>query len=173
MRLKINFSAANDELVELINTGFKLISEAEADYSAKKKADTYDDKTDVEKIGKPIQKWGDNVSEKLEEIFPTPLEANLFANPNIPFGAVSGDYNFQSFKSRAYHFVKGLNKIRLNSLPEYTDQLPALETDDVWKRAVIVRALVDDDVLEGHISSFAAIRLLPGDGTHVRGPHRG
>jgi len=34
---------------------------------------------------------------------------------------VSGDYNYQSTLRRCRYFVRGLNKIRLQSLPDYTD----------------------------------------------------
>lgn len=121
MRLRIHFSAANDELVLLINEGYESINEAQEEYKKRKDAGSYNDKNDVPAIAEPVEKWASKVNSSLERIFPTPLEGNLFANPDIPFGAVSGDYKYKSFINRAHHYVRGLNKIRIQSLPEYTD----------------------------------------------------
>lgn len=121
MRLRIHFSAANDELVLLINEGYESINEAQEEYKKRKDAGSYNDQSDVSAIAEPVEKWASKVNSSLEQIFPTLLEGNLFANPDIPFGAVSGDYKYQSFISRAHHYVRGLNKIRIQSLPEYTD----------------------------------------------------
>jgi len=121
MRLRIHYAAANDELVSLINEGYKSINQIQNVYKRRKSSGSYDDKKDVPEIAQPIEKWAEKVSSALERIFPTPLEGNLFANPDIPFGTVSGDYKYQSFISRAYHYVRGLNTIRIQSLPEYTD----------------------------------------------------
>jgi hypothetical protein len=65
--------------------------------------------------------WADKVVQSLEGIFPTQLERHLFLDPEIPFGSVSGDYNYQSLLRRCKYYVRGLNKIRLVSLSEYTD----------------------------------------------------
>jgi hypothetical protein len=42
-------------------------------------------------------------------------------NPEIPFGAVSGDYQYQSMMMNFKHHLRGLVNIRQNSLPQYTD----------------------------------------------------
>lgn len=121
MRLRIHYSAANEELVSLINDGYESINQVQGDYNNRKKEGSYNDKNDVPIISQPVESWASNVSSALLKIFPTPLENNLFQNPDIPFGAVSGDYQYQIFISRARHYVKGLNRIRTQSLPEYTD----------------------------------------------------
>ena len=121
MRLRIHYAAANDELVSLINEGYESINQTQIEYTKRKRLGSYDDKKDVPEIAGSIEKWAEKVCSALERIFPTPLERNLFANPDIPFGAVSGDYKYQSFISRAYHYVRGLNTLRIQSLPEYTD----------------------------------------------------
>lgn len=121
MRLRISSSLANEELIALINDGYDSISKAQEDYKSRKDQGIYNDKKDVDEIAKPVEDWVAKVESALKKIFPTPLEANLFSNPEIPFGAVSGDYKYQSFISRAHHFVRGLNKIRVQSIAEYTD----------------------------------------------------
>jgi hypothetical protein len=75
----------------------------------------------VDELVAPVTAWAEKVVEALGRIFPTRLETHLFSDPEIPFGAVSGDYKYQSTLRRCRYFVRGLNKIRLQSLPEYTD----------------------------------------------------
>ena len=121
MRLRVSFASANEDLVLLVNEGYALLDDIGVAYSKKKKGGTYDDSNDVSELAKPIEEWADRVKSDLVRIFPTPLESNIFLNPDIPFGTVSGDYKYQSFVSRAHHYIRGLNKIRINSLVEYTD----------------------------------------------------
>ncbi len=121
MRLRIHYAAANDEFVSLINEGYESINQIEKEYRQKKSTGVFDDSKDVPEIAQPINEWAEKVASSLERVFPTPLERNLFENPDIPFGAVSGDYKYQSFISRAYHYIRGLNNIRIQCLPEYTD----------------------------------------------------
>lgn len=54
------------------------------------------------------------------------MEINLFLNPEVPFGAVSGDYEYQRLMRRFLYFMRGLDGIRATSLPQYTD-LPLRE----------------------------------------------
>lgn len=155
MRLLISSSAANEELVGLINDGYASLSNAQEDYRTCKDTGMYDDKKDIDEIAKPVEEWASHVEQALVKIFPTQLESNLFANPEIPFGAVSGDYQFQSFISKAHHFIRGLNKIRTTSLPEYTD-LPLefrlfIEDIDSFRKVRDVNpSLVSDVVKDGY-----------------------
>jgi hypothetical protein len=113
---------ANEELVALINEGYDAISAVQADYRSRKENGTYNDSKDVDDLVTPVNAWADKVVESLGRIFPTQLETHLFLDPEIPFGAVSGDsYQYQSALRRCRYFVRGLNKIRLQNLPEYTD----------------------------------------------------
>ena len=121
MRLRIHMATANEELVALVNEGYDAVSEMQARYRHKKEDGTYNDEKDIEKLATPVNSWADKVVQSLHRIFPTQLEANLFLDPDIPFGTVSGDYKYQSALSRCRHFIRGLNKIRVQSLPEYTD----------------------------------------------------
>lgn len=122
MRLRIHIATANEELVALINEGYDAISAMQAAYRDRKEMGTYnDDSKNLDELVAPVNAWVDKVVESLGRIFPTQLETRLFLDPEIPFGAVSGDYKYQSTLLRCRHFVRGLNKIRLQSLPEYTD----------------------------------------------------
>lgn len=121
MRLRVHVATANEELVSLVNEGYDALSSMQADYKRRKDSGTYDDAKDAKEIGSPIDAWANKVVEAFGRIFPTQLEPHLFLDPEIPFGAVSGDYKYQSMLMRCRHFVRGLNKIRLRSLPEYTD----------------------------------------------------
>ena len=121
MRLRIHSGTANEELVALLNEGYDAVSAMQEEYQQKKDAGTYDDSKDVNGLIAPVENWANKVAESLVRIFPTKLELHLFQNPEIPFGTVSGDYNFQSALQRCHYFLRGLNKIRLQSLPEYTD----------------------------------------------------
>lgn len=121
MRLRIHMATANEELVALVNEGYDAISVMQTAYQEKKGNGTYNDSRDVEELTAPVNAWADKVVEALGRIFPTQLETHLFLDPEIPLGAVSGDYKYQSTLKRCRHFVRGLNSIRLNSLPEYTD----------------------------------------------------
>ena len=121
MRLRVHIATANEELVALVNEGYDVLSAVQAAYQDRKRTGRYDDSKDVDEVVAPIEAWATKVVEALARIFPTQLERYLFGDPEIPFGAVSGDYNYQSTLKRCRYFVRGLNRIRLQSLPEYTD----------------------------------------------------
>ena len=119
MRLRVR--TANDELLALINQGYEAISAAQSNYARRQAAGTFDDSKHVEEVVAPINTWADRVVAALDRIFPTALETNLFLDPPSAFGAVSGDYKYQSAMKRARDFVRGLNRIRKESIAEYTD----------------------------------------------------
>lgn len=121
MRLRIHSTTANEELVELLNEGYDAVSAMQAQYEKMKEANTYDDSKDVAGLVAPMDAWLRKVSDSLLRIFPTRLELSLFENPETPFGTVSGDYQYQRAVQRCHRFLRALNKIRLESLPEYTD----------------------------------------------------
>ncbi len=121
MRLRVHAATANEELVALLNEGYNALTAVQAEYQRRKKEGTYDDAKPIDEIVAPIEVWANRVVQALGRIFPTQLETHLFRDPEIPFGAVSGDYNYQIMLKRCRYFVRGLNKIRLESLPEYTD----------------------------------------------------
>jgi hypothetical protein len=128
MRLRIHAATANEELVTLVNEGYDALSAMRAEYQKRKESGAYDDTKDVDEITDPGEAWANKVIESLERIFPTQLEKNLFIDPDILFGTVrsetiyaAGDFRYESALRRCRRLVSGLNKIRLQSLPEYTD----------------------------------------------------
>ena len=156
MRLRIHIATANEELVALVNEGYNAISAMQIAYQEKKENGTYNDSKDVEELAAPVNAWADKVAESLGRIFPTQLETHLFLDPEIPFGAVSGDYQYQSTLMRFRHFVRGLNKIRLNSLPEYTDlpldvRLYVEDIDSFRKVRDVNPATVLDVLTDGYL----------------------
>lgn len=121
MRLKVPVASANEALISLINRGYTVLGEIRADYASKKQAGCYNKETDIPHYEEQMNHWATAVVEGLKDMFPTELEINLFLNPDIPFGAVSGDYEYQSLIRRFGYYVRGLETIRQASLPQYTD----------------------------------------------------
>lgn len=157
MRLRMHTATANEELVALVNEGYDALIAVQTDYRQRKKQGTYDDSKDVDQLLAPVNIWADKVVESLRRIFPTQLETHLFLDPEIPFGAVSGDYKYQSRLVRCRHFVRGLNRIRLQSLPEYTDlpldaRLYVEDIDSFRKVRDINPATVMDVLTNGYLN---------------------
>jgi len=121
MRLKVSVALANENLIALINRGYAVLDAIKQDYAKKKETKSYNEDIDNPKYEDQINQWGDEVVNGLTSIFPTELEKNLFLNPEIPFGTVSGDYKYQSMVRRFQHFIRGLEAIRQSSLSQYTD----------------------------------------------------
>lgn len=156
MRLKITMASANENLVSLINRGYTLLVAIKEDYSTRKNSDTYRESEDNSRYAQQFEDWATAVVAELERIFPTELEKNQFLNPEIPFGAVSGDYAYQSMLRRANYFIKGLQTIRHVSLKEYTDlpltdRLYVEDIDSFQKVRDINPAMVADFLKNGHL----------------------
>lgn len=156
MRLKVHFVTANEELVGLVNEGYTAIAAVQTEYKSRKENGSFDDTKDVDVLFPPVNAWATKVVQALERIFPTNLERNLFLDPEIPFGAVSGDYNYQSAISKSRDFVRGLNRIRLQSLTEYTDlpldaRLYIEDIDSFRKVRDVNPAIVMDVLTDGYL----------------------
>lgn len=157
MRLRIHIAMANEELVALVNEGYDAISAIQAAYQKRKDRGVYNDSKDVDELIAPVNAWADKAVESLGRIFPTQLETHLFLDPEIPLGVVSGDYKYQSALNRCRHFVRGLNKIRLYSLPEYTDlpldvRLYVEDIDSFRKVRDVNPATVMDILTDGYLN---------------------
>jgi hypothetical protein len=140
MRLKVPMTSANESLIALINRGYAVLEAIKQDYSAKKEARSYNKDNDIPRYEEQMNQWGTEVVAGLTRIFPTELECNLFLNPQIPFGLIRGDYEYQSMVRRLGYFIRGLGTIRQTSLPQYTD-LP-----------------IQDRLYVEHIDSFQKVR---------------
>jgi hypothetical protein len=152
MRLKVHIATANEELLALVNEGYEALSEIDANYKQKKEAGTYDDTKDSTILAAPINTWAAKVVEALGRIFPTQLESHLFLDPEIPLGMSRGDHQYVDIRRRCRYWVRGLNEIRLQSLPEYTD-LPLeariyVEDIDSFRKVRDVNPAVVMDVLK-------------------------
>jgi len=156
MRLRTHFASANEELVALVNEGYDAISAMQSAYQTMKSNGTYDDLKNADELTAQVEVWAQKVVGALGRIFPTQLEAHLFGDPEIPFGTVSGDHKYQSALRRCRYFVRGLNAIRLQSLPEYTDlpvdvRLYVEDIDSFRKVRDINPATVMDLLADGYL----------------------
>jgi hypothetical protein len=124
MRLNISANSADEVLIALTNDGYTLAATVRHDYQQKKAGNSYSEVIDNVRYEAMINEWGERVRTGLISIFPTELEWNLFVNPEVPLGAVSGDYKFESLVKRLLDLALGLDKIRSSRVPQYTD-LPA------------------------------------------------
>jgi hypothetical protein len=152
----MHVATANEELLALVNEGYDAISSMQSAYQARKSNGTYDDSKDVAELVAPVDAWANKVAGALGRIFPTQLETHLFLDPEIPFAAVSGDYNYGCALVRCRHFVRGLNRIRLQSIPEYTDlpldiRLYVEDIDSFHKVRDVNPSIVMDVLTDGYL----------------------
>lgn len=92
------------------------------EYRSKKANKTFDEQIDQACHGEQIEGWVQEVLNALSGIFPTELECHVFLNPAHPFGAVADpDYHWKCLMLRLMDLIRGLDKIRQESLPQYTD----------------------------------------------------
>ena len=121
MRLLVSGNSANEQLIALVNAGYKLMHSIRTDYNAKKAAGSYSEAADNPRFSGQIDQWGGSVQAALLAIFPTELEWNLFLHPAPRFNTVSGDYAFECLMLRLDELIRGLDKIRQSNIPQYTD----------------------------------------------------
>ncbi|MFH1011988.1 MAG: hypothetical protein V1784_12230 [bacterium] len=107
--------------------GYQLHATIWEEYRTKKANKTFDAQADRARHGEQIDGWAQEALNALSGIFPTELECHVFLNPEHPFGAVADpDYHWKCLMLRLMDLVRGLDKIRQESLPRYTD-LPIKE----------------------------------------------
>lgn len=121
MRLNVSMASANEEIIHLTNSGYEVLNSIRADYALKKAAGQYSKHAVFPIYVDAAHKWMESVGTRLLAIFPTALEHNLFLNPEVPFGAVSGDYEYESAMRKLSFVIRGLERIRTDCLPQYTD----------------------------------------------------
>jgi hypothetical protein len=153
MRLKVSATSANEQLVALVNDGYVILQWLREDHAARRQANAFDDTKDNAPYESRAEEWAGTVVDALRSIFPTDLEVNTFLNPEIPLGAVSGDYNWASLVRRLQYFIRGLDQIRQRSLPEYTDipLQPRLYVEDIdsFRKVRDINPAAVEDVLKG------------------------
>jgi hypothetical protein len=123
MRLRVSANAADEHLVSLINEGYALLAEIRADYTNRRQTKTYAADRDNARYRAAGSTWRQKVRNTLDVIFPTALEANTFLNPNVPPGGTAHGVNFEygGFVHQFHHLILGLDKIRKEAIPTYTD----------------------------------------------------
>jgi len=144
MRLRKSRNTAEEELINLLNKGYQVLNWLKVDYSQKRQSGAFNPATDHKRHEDIVNEWGREVTNTLNSIFPTELEANQFLHPPHTFGAIAAetqdDYKSGSLHARFDDRLKGLDEIRRNSLIRYTD-LP-----------ITTRLYIED------IDSFAKVR---------------
>ena len=125
MRLKKSKNAAQEQLIALVNEGYKIHAWLRSDYVEKRRQGTFDPNSDHQKYKDIVNEWGARVVDALNTIFPTELEANTFLNPPHKLGAISADnqddYKAKSLKVRMIDLLHGLDSIISDNLTRYTD----------------------------------------------------
>ena len=123
MRLKKSRPAAEEQLTSLVNEGYQALGEIQRDYQRKTESKNFDPGPDNKRYEDLINDWGRRVLAGLDEIFPTKLENNTFANPQTAFGTISGsiDYQYGCLTSRLRDLISGLDNIISRNLDRYTD----------------------------------------------------
>ena len=157
MRPKIPLTSANETLIALVNRGYSVLAAITQDYSARKNAGGYKEEEDNARYAEQVNQWASEVASELTRIFPTELERNLFLNPEIPFGAVSGDYKYASMVRDFQFYIRGLETIRQTSLAQYTDlpiqdRLYVEDIDSFQKVRDVNPAMVTDFLKNGFVS---------------------
>jgi len=124
MRLKKSRVAAEEELIPLINEGYRSLTWIETHYHEAQKQGTFDSDRDNQLYEHTVNEWGNKVVQALNSIFPTELEANSFLNPPPPpFGTITSgtDRRWHSLVRRLPGFIHALERIIEVNLTRYTD----------------------------------------------------
>lgn len=151
MRLTRSKNSAEEELTLLLSEGYSMLQWLRSDYRSRVKGQTFSAERDNQEYTNTINKWGDLVLQALRSIFPTPLEANAFANPRSPGFTTLRDTTDETWfylQQRTELLLVGLKEILTNDLSRYTDS-PIQE-----------RLYIED------IDSFRKVRDINADAVH-------
>jgi len=125
MRLKKSKAGAEEELVSLINEGYKLLDWILSDYQTKTKNDKISRWIEIDKLYKgKVNLWIDKVKTTLESIFPTSMETYSFNPASFPpLESISAErklqYSYQYL--RLEECLKTLKEILKVDLVRYSD----------------------------------------------------
>lgn len=129
MRLKVSRSSAEEMLVAHINEGYELRRKLWQDYTSRRDAGMFTSDEDLPRLNTLVDGWANNVLQSLGSVFPTPLEANLFANRYSSSAAYYQEID-QRFGRLYYEttprLIERLQEIFESNLLRYTD-LPLTE----------------------------------------------
>ena len=107
MRLKKSRASAEEDLIAVLNEGYRLLNEYDEEYAKRKRLDE-------KEHGYKLNDWGNKTIETLESIFPTELEAHLFLNPpskGIRYVETTIDRTYQNLRHRLKELLESLTKI--------------------------------------------------------------
>src|SRR3990170_1915458 len=91
MRLKKSKNAAEEDIIRMLNDGYRILNWLKSDYAQKKQNGTFNATTDHQRYNDVVNDWGQQVVSRLMLIFPTELEANQFLHPPVHFGNIAAD----------------------------------------------------------------------------------
>lgn len=160
MRLRKSKSAADEELLRLVNDGYRFLQEREIDFSAKMKSPTVDEEAEVALSDEGFKVWTARAIAALESIFPTSREAFLFARADSSMVLVDRRGVFGRFwgqTQRAEQFVRQLDSIRVHLLAQYTDlplgsRLYVEDVDSFAKVRDVNPSAVSEFLVEGRLN---------------------
>jgi hypothetical protein len=124
MRLKKSKVAAEEELVSLINEGYRILTWVKTHYHEAQEQGTFDSDRDNQLYEDAVNEWGTKVVQALNSIFPTELEANSFLEPPPPpLGTITSgtDRRWHSLTRRLPEFIRALERVTGVNLTRYTD----------------------------------------------------
>jgi len=122
MRLKKSKNAAEEELVTLINEGYKIADFMNEDYHEKSIHNDFDSGKDNKIYRDMFNEWGNKVVSVLDSIFPTSLESSSFIHTQYTLlGSPGADREWFQQRTNLIEDIKALKRIRDDDLKNYTD----------------------------------------------------
>jgi hypothetical protein len=108
----------------LLNDGYALLQWVRSDYTNRVNQQIFKPELDNQEYADAINRWGVQVQDALDSIFPTPLEANAFRNPPPPgFTTLSSktDQTWFNMQRQLDLLLRVLKGIMTEDLLRYTD----------------------------------------------------
>ena len=126
MRLLKSRNTAQEEITEVLNEGYSLLSEMGAERETRKADSTWAPAEAKPRHEEQVNEWGGKVQRVLLGIFPTKREWNYFLNPpHQGLSAIAADdnddYEWQSLKLRLKDLINALDTLIEARLDSYTD----------------------------------------------------
>lgn len=125
MRLKKSRTTAEEELISVINEGYRILNVIHQDYRQKTENKTFTPQMDNHWYEIGIRDWRSQAVNVLNSTFPTGLEANSFVHtpPRPLTGLFNGsvDEKYFNLTQRLDELISALKQIRDTDLGRYTD----------------------------------------------------
>jgi len=85
MRLKKSQPTANEELLRLVNEGYRLLHELQSEFGNKLAARSFDEQAASDAAAPLLESWMATVNQALNDIFPTEREWFIFVDRSLHF----------------------------------------------------------------------------------------